>query len=198
MTTIAVDLKHGTIAADGQSTSGIIIRSKCVVKLLVGKNEQGQRAIFGVCGQMGMLEMLAEWVAAGAKFDAKPKSDAEWDMVIVDQSGVRQAHSSWPALFKAEDIHATGQGYEVAYGALDAGATPEQAVKIACARTNGSGGAITVINIAEALGTGDGELIASASGVFHIAPPILDPVRFTRDEARAAVRAVNAANEAGR
>jgi ATP-dependent HslUV protease subunit HslV len=155
VTTIATDGK--TIAADSLLTFGRERSLRPVDKILVRK-----RAIFAVAG-LRVLDILADWYEAGARLDAVPKIEStdEWVMLVITREGMNYYHSRAPVPCPVSPPFAIGSGGEFAQGAMDAGASPERAVEIACRRSVESGPPIQVVDIAEALGLAKPKLEAA-------------------------------------
>ncbi|MGE3064106.1 MAG: hypothetical protein AB7K67_00850 [Hyphomicrobiaceae bacterium] len=150
MTTIATD--GTTIAADGRRLwNGGQIAGDAHQKIVVRDNY-----IYALTGLAPMFEPMIAWHRRGAPVDDLPKmgSDAEWGaLIVVDSSGTVTKYSdSCPYPETLPTPIAFGAGMDYAMGAMAAGASPERAVQIAAELCTHTGGAITVIDIAEALG----------------------------------------------
>ena len=147
MTTIATDGR--TIASDSLMSFGHERSLHPSKKIHVGKG-----AIYATCGLGGLLEVLAKWHEDGAKPDAVPKTggDEEWAMLVITRAGMSYIHSKALFAVPVAPPFSIGGGGEFATGAMEAGATPERAVEIACRRSNKSGLPVQVVDIAEALG----------------------------------------------
>jgi hypothetical protein len=147
MTTIAYDLHHGTIAADGQMVRGYEIIRTDTPKLIVCGG-----AIYGITGSHAMLEPLIAWHQSGANANILPPGE-DWCLLVIDASGAAlyckdapHADRQLPCAF------AFGTGREIARTAMRLGQTPAQAVALAIEFDMGSGGTIQVFDIAAALG----------------------------------------------
>lgn len=148
MTTIAI--KDGIIAADSLTTFGNERGLRPTKKIAVGK-----KAVYAVSGVGGMLDVLVDWHEAGADPRNMPVvgSGERWTLLVA------RRHCS-PCLFNSEAPYpqwvdtpfAMGSGGDYALGAMDHGASAEEAVAIACVRDTASGLPIQSVNIAEALG----------------------------------------------
>lgn len=147
MTTIATDGK--TIAADGLACMGDEPIQRDAVKIVVN----GGR-LYALAGTQALFPALIEWHHAGAKpADAPAKTDGlRWSLLVADgpQSVVGYADHC-PYADRVTFPFAFGSGQDFATGAMEAGATPAEAVAIACRRDIRSGGEIMVVDIAEAL-----------------------------------------------
>lgn len=147
MTTIITD--GITIASDGMICSGGARVSMKDKKILV---EDG--VIYALAGTQCLMRPLIDWVKAGADVEKAPKAgtDNSWGLLVIDRSGARHYHYQCPYPEPIDLPWATGSGRDWALGALKAGASPAEAVRVACEIDISSGGDIQVIDIAEALG----------------------------------------------
>lgn len=150
MTTIAVNRTH--IAADGRSTwnePGVQphIHREDRVKLMVGPDW-----IYAFAGETSIRDTLMRWHLAGAKPEDVPASRKSWAMLIVasGQAFFFDDGSPYPTDIRLPFAMGTGESF--AMGAMDAGASPEEAVRIAAARDPFTGGAIISWDIAKVLG----------------------------------------------
>lgn len=96
-----------------------------------------------------------EWVESG-RHSRPPPTEGEnaWTLLIIDSDGARMIEKGCPYPVGVEYPFALGSGREVAYGAMDAGASPRRAIEIACLRDTGTSGAIMTIDIAMSLSLG--------------------------------------------
>jgi hypothetical protein len=81
---------------------------------------------------------------------------------VIDAGGIVRYSSAAPY---AAPVHAPwglGQGAEFALGAIYAGASPKEAVEIACRLSTTSGLPVKVVDIAEALGIGPDRVLWAA------------------------------------
>lgn len=135
MTTIATDGK--TIAGDSQMQTDFVCQggSKKLFTLKDG-------SIVGFCGQSQFWLPLVEWLNGGDRPELK---DAEFGAIILTPEG-RIFHLD-DGFYKTEcpPPYAMGSGGGFAMGAMLAGKTPEEAVKIAAKLDVYTGGKITVM-----------------------------------------------------
>ena len=148
MTTIAVDGK--SIAADGRarnSWGGIV--SESVQKIIV----KG-RTIYAVAGSKALVEPLIKWYESGHDPGNLPvcTDDRGWSLLVIYKAGCALFTRIAPYPELVEMPFALGTGTDYALGAMRAGASAAEAVRIACELDSGSGGEIQVIDIADALG----------------------------------------------
>jgi ATP-dependent protease HslVU (ClpYQ) peptidase subunit len=139
MTTIACDGK--SMASDGRSTDeGGLICSESVVK--VRRLKDGR--IFGLSGTPFDLDNIERWFNEGGEF---PEVGEQFDVLLLDKDGCVYCYDRKGDCTEEMLPAAIGSGCELAIGAMEAGATPAEAVRIACKRHNGSGGKITVLSL---------------------------------------------------
>jgi ATP-dependent protease HslVU (ClpYQ) peptidase subunit len=141
MTTIATDGK--SMAGDGISImDGTIIDTSSIK---VEKLSDG--SLFGACGSASDAMRLAAFLNAGGEGDWPKRSDNFGAIVVRPDGGVFTV-SEHDGLVKARAPIAMGSGGDYALGAMDAGASPAEAVGIAIRRDPRSGGLITEVLLA--------------------------------------------------
>lgn len=140
MTTIAWDGK--TLATDSQRTSGDIVESDDEKKLYVDIG--GYLAVAG-CGDLMGSEEIFNWIKSN-KVDQFPKIDSKDVSSVIcikkDRSVLIYRHDGHGRSISHRGILADGSGWEIALGAMDAGATAVEAVEIAIKRDINSGGKV--------------------------------------------------------
>lgn len=139
MTTIAY--RDDVIAGDTQVTCGSVIDGWAQKVFRKGP------ILFGASGDSGRCDVFCDWVMGGLKGDAPRLKDADGDasgflfpggdLVLWRYQDVWTRHRA--------PFFAYGSGYEIALGAMIAGATAEQAVRAAAERDTKTGGEITVL-----------------------------------------------------
>lgn len=128
MTIVAWDGK--SIAADRQSTC--VGLKETVTKIKVTDNG----TIMAATGSYGGGLILMDWYDKGAKAEDYPsfqQDDDKWCRLIVFESGQQspQVYEQHPVpLYFQDKFQAWGSGRDYALGAMAAGATAEEAVKI--------------------------------------------------------------------
>lgn len=136
MTTIAWDGK--TLAVDSFETSSNVIVSRNRKKLFL---DVGDYAAVAVCGCTYEMLSFVEWLRDKTKSPPNIESGAA---ICIDRKGKVYSYypknSTTPVLEKGNLTD--GSGHEIALGALDAGATAVEAVKIACKRNVYTGGKV--------------------------------------------------------
>ena len=140
MTTIAY--RDGVMAADGRVTDGqLVVTDECkkIRKLSDG-------ALFALCGDDYLEEAIVEWLEA-CEPETVPPTGKDFTAILVDTSGNLSTYSGVGERFLPwYDVKfaAFGSGGELAYGAMEMGATADQAVAVAIRRNTHSGGLIQV------------------------------------------------------
>jgi hypothetical protein len=143
MTIIA--FKDGVMAADTARFSG---NGRYIVGHVQKLRRLKSGGVFGACGPAPSIEKayaaLNEW-APGAVLNPLDKASDEDVSGIVALPDGSVWHFWWDMKpLKCPDHYAVdGYGDEIAIGALEAGATAEQAVSICIRRSAGCGGSVT-------------------------------------------------------
>lgn len=143
MTTIAWDGQ--TLAADTQMTFGGDIDAHTV------KITKRGPVLAGASGTTSCCQAFLDWFASGMIGDPPPSAHptnadwSYWGLIIYDGRIILHTETGW-VRFTAP-LYALGSGANVAAGAMEHGATADEAVKIAMKRDNKTGGEITVLAI---------------------------------------------------
>ncbi len=128
MTTIAY--KDRIMAADSGCFNGGLYEGE-VDKISILPDA----GVIGCCGEYGAILKVIEWLTAGGKPREKPRlsRDSEFTGLLVRPNGeVVHYQLGLRPLRLTADFHAIGSGRQIAVGAMAAGASAEQAVRIAC------------------------------------------------------------------
>ena len=138
-----------TIAADGLTTFGDEWAMRPSVKIKVVNG-----CIYAYAGILAMRDVITEWYSARVDYGNPPKSPEKdaWTLLVIDQTETHyhvDSNTPWPIVVDVP--YAMGSGDRYALGALHAGATPREAVEIACKLSISCGPPIQELNIAEAL-----------------------------------------------
>jgi hypothetical protein len=138
LTTIACDGK--SMAADSQTSNGQIY----------GYGQKVWRApdgrIFGACGDTAQCIKFRRWMMEGGEF---PKLNESLTALILNPDGTVDWIDEDGEMIRMMTPCSAGSGGDFATGAMEAGATPEEAVAIAAKRDTGTGGVITVLHLEE-------------------------------------------------
>lgn len=141
MTTIAY--RDGIMAADSLATGGDVRRGE-VAKL----DTLADGTILGLTGSSGLAPLVCAWLAAGAKWEDRPKLPDGLTIggLLVRPGGTVFVISTNFVLQQVTaEFHAQGSGNEIAIGAMAMGATAEQDVAVAAKFDIYTGGAITTL-----------------------------------------------------
>lgn len=128
MTTIAY--RNGIMAADsGCFNAGLYEGEVDKISILP------DLGVLGCCGEYGAILKVVEWLTSGGKPSEKPRlsRDSEFAGLLVKWDGeVVHYQIGLRPLRMAAEFHAIGSGRHLAIGAMAAGVSAEQAVRIAC------------------------------------------------------------------
>jgi len=138
MTTIAY--RDGVMAADSHvGCNGV--RSGTARKVF----EHDGGAIAG-SGSFGEVLRFKDWIVAGADEDARPELK-ESNLIWFRRDGSFIEYDPAGSLSFEAPFYAIGSGREIAIGAMAAGATAEEAVRIASDWDSETGGEIVTVEI---------------------------------------------------
>lgn len=131
MTTIAY--RDGIMVADSQLTD----RGVCAGQVRkIAKSPDG--GLIGCCGSLHELHILHQWMEAGACGKPPAIVDEGSEALLVRPDGtvhwIGHAKTDEAYLVEISDVryHAAGSGYKLAIGAMAAGASAEEALRICC------------------------------------------------------------------
>lgn len=142
MTTIATDGK--TMAADTK-VSGDGLYHCDIEKLIRAKNGD----ILGWCGSAFDRDGFEAWYNSG--MSGKPDVGEGFEGLVLRKNGTVLCVNDKGYSFDHTLPAAAGSGAQVAYGAMDCGASPSEAVFAAIKRDAGSGGRVVSMAIQEPL-----------------------------------------------
>lgn len=143
MTTIVWDGK--TLATDSRATHADIVESDSVKKLFKIKSSRSNYLACAVCGDYVQGLKIIKWLKAGMSDDF-PEIDKDRTTSVIclrEDKALdiyRSVDKGFPLPIKG--LYTDGSGWELAMGAMDAGATAIEAVKIAIKRDIHSGGKV--------------------------------------------------------
>ena len=141
MTTIAY--RDGVMAADTALIGGGVVEG-AFKKIAQSHGTDGPTTI-GCAGSAGYFQPFVDWVRGKGEKPAPDKDDG-FDALVVRPDGSVEAYDRLMVALPIEaPFHAIGSGKELARGAMAAGATAEEAVKIACLFDTGSCEPVTVV-----------------------------------------------------
>lgn len=135
MTTIAY--RDGVLAADTLATSNGLRDDYGTKVWRVGK------VLVAAAGTRALCLKFREWVAAGMDGES-PFAKGDGNGIVVSDAGIVcwSENGCWPV---GQPFYALGSGYQVAMGAMEMGATAEDAVRAAIKWDTSSGGEITAL-----------------------------------------------------
>jgi ATP-dependent protease HslVU (ClpYQ) peptidase subunit len=142
MTTIVAT--RDRIVCDSQVTHGNTLYRADKVEVVRG-------ALVGVAGGNEQTGQFLRWFKDGAKASKTPViTDPEFDVIVLDRSGLRIYTSSFEPDRITDPYYAIGTGSYAALAAMLCGKTPEEAVEIACRVDNNSGPPVQTFLLANA------------------------------------------------
>lgn len=144
MTTIAWDGKHFVAdrqvhyngIADGEHTK------------IVKREKDG--ALCGGCGDAALVAAFKRWFLKGEKGDPPPLSvgtDCASSALIIYPNGTMVMHEKTGWYETINDKWAAGTGWEIAVGAMHAGASAEEAVRIAGKLDGATGNTVDILEL---------------------------------------------------
>jgi len=137
-----------TIATDGRSMAGdgqIADQFDTVLDTARAKvHRLSNGSVVGGAGNSFDLLSWRNWLEAGKQGDC-PISDERFAGLILSTDGVILWVDHKGREIEVPGPCAIGSGQDFAIGAMEAGATPEEAVRIACKRDSGTGGAVIAL-----------------------------------------------------
>jgi ATP-dependent protease HslVU (ClpYQ) peptidase subunit len=139
MTTIAY--RDGILAADGRTTYGNTIftdNNKKIHRLSDG-------ALFALCGDVSYVQPMLDALEDDEAELPIAEEGSSFTAVIVEKNGKLRLYEGRGGYIALDaPYYAFGSGEEYAIGAMDMGASAEEAVKVASGRDLGTGGVIQI------------------------------------------------------
>lgn len=138
MTTITY--RDGVMAADTLVTSG-----NC--RLGAHRKIGGRNGLlWGGCGDAAWCKRFRDWVATGLRGKlTKPPNERTGGMIVLPDDKILMVHASGYELRDGLAFWADGSGADYALGAMQMGATADEAVRAAMAWDRATGGDVMVI-----------------------------------------------------
>lgn len=128
VTTIAY--RDGVLAADSQVTAGDIYRGNA--RKVFAVNTSVGRTLVAASGSRGAAEAFRTWIREGGEKPEIHKDDTLLGIVVRPDGTVEVWNERLAKQPVVAPFVAAGSGNEIAMGAMGAGASAEEAVKIAC------------------------------------------------------------------
>jgi len=143
MTTIACN--NECIATDTQYDGGTSISHESKIWALKSKNGY---SLFGGSGALADVLKFLKWYSLGKHWDKKPQFNKEWYVIELTKDGMIIDWDDYmvPKEYP-EKIDSCGSGSSWAIGAMEAGASPIDAVSIASKHDTDSGGLPEMLNL---------------------------------------------------
>ena len=136
MTTIATNGK--TLAADR-----LMSANGDRVGYITKAHRAPDGSVFGVSGPTADCQRFVRWLTEEP--NDKPDLSEDFSALVLSPEGVVTYYCSKLEPVEFGEVSAIGSGADFAIGAMFAGASPQEAVKIACIRDVYSGGDVTVL-----------------------------------------------------
>lgn len=143
MSTVIADVKNKRLISDRQMS----IHSTPVTKVFKVEGYDGKPVLIGGVGNLSTILRFVDWYKAEDPEFPEPDIEGSY-MLVMESKGhlVYYAENLMPITI-TEKLFAIGSGGDYAMGALDAGASPEQALKIASNRDGGTGKGKTEVKL---------------------------------------------------
>ena len=139
MTTVA--FRDGVLAADTLSTTNGL-RDDYGVKVWKFRGVIGAAA-----GSRALCLKFQDWIRGGMQGDCPFEGQDDGNGFIAAPNGVAVCWSTngpWPV---RAPFYALGSGYQLAMGAMEAGASAEEAVRVAIKHDTGTGGEVVAVRL---------------------------------------------------
>lgn len=105
----------------------------------------GQYVLYGAAGNYGEIQAVREWLDAGAPESTKPSVDDYGGLVVDKYNNLFKLEKGLYFIPIYADFFAVGSGRDVAFGALDNGATVMQAIESAIKFDIYTGGNVEIL-----------------------------------------------------
>jgi ATP-dependent protease HslVU (ClpYQ) peptidase subunit len=137
MTTIACD--KTSMACDSLTDHGNI-RLLTDSKIVRVRNE-----LIGMAGLKEGSLLFVEWYKGDRK--QRPQIKIDFSVIVLNEKGIFLYQEYFVCIKVRHDFYALGSGAEAALGAMHAGASPKEAVEIACKVNMNTGLPVRVYNL---------------------------------------------------
>lgn len=138
----AIAYRDGIMAADSVGWT-----ADCHVKVTVAPKikRRGDGSIFGASGNTDEIKLFCEWVITGATEGEEPSITGDFGAILVTPDGKVWACGRKCVFYEFfGEFIALGMPEKFMYGALFAGASAEETVRLAVLHTDGAGGTVQV------------------------------------------------------
>jgi len=145
MTTIAI--KDGVVASDSMQTGYFIDQVNAVKTKKLKRISDCQTVIVGGAGTFSEVHQFMDWVEYSCnKEDYISSNDRDSTLFVVDSEGVWKYDTYYKPIYSGK-MSAFGSGAQFAMGAMMAGATAEEAVRIAIELDTNSGRDVVTLRL---------------------------------------------------
>lgn len=141
MTTIATDGR--SMAGDGQREH----RGTVIMRNAVKIRRLSDGRIVGTAGDVAFGMAMVDWLENGGDVPTFPSDSDGGIVLLLNPGGSASIFDKYGKEMPVELPCAIGSGMDLAIGAMEAGASPRDAVAIAARRDGGTGGHIAVLNL---------------------------------------------------
>jgi hypothetical protein len=121
-----------SLAVSGDLTAGALIK----------KVWRYNGNVYGMTGQLNDLEVIKQWQLGGC--EGEPEFSDDFSAMMLTKKGIFFFDKTLQ-YHKGANLWALGNGRELALGAMYAGASPTQAVRIACKLNVNTGGPVRTL-----------------------------------------------------
>lgn len=135
MSTVIADRKSRRMVADRKMT----LHSTSVAKVFKVQGFDGAPWLLGGAGVMSSLLAFVEWFKDPSTETAAPPMEGLHVMAMNYKGQLYLYYGTTQPIHLQDKFFSIGSGGDYAMGALEAGATPEQALRIASKRDSGTG-----------------------------------------------------------
>lgn len=150
MTTIVCDGDRGICASDTRLSNGMgFIYPTDVEKIHLIEDDEGNRYICGGAGSYDEVQLFCAWIVNGMNQEDYPLADFSGysDLFLMDSKGDIYSFEKSGIPIPVGRVGCFGSGGPIALGAMEAGASVEQALEIAIKYDSASGGSIYIADI---------------------------------------------------
>lgn len=135
MSTVIADVKNRRMLSDKKMT----LHATSVAKVFKVKGYDGEQWLVGGVGSMTMLTQFVEWFKDTTTATETPSMENTQALALNSKGQLFLYYATPYPIHIRDKWFAIGSGGEYAVGALEAGATPEQALRIATKRDANTG-----------------------------------------------------------
>lgn len=149
MTTIVCDRERKVMASDSQITGQYIHETDFQKIVEITDEHEEVVGLIGFAGRPSRVQYFIDWFNAGCNPENWPKQleDDFVEIVVMHEDGSTHVYQDSPYPIIVEENITVGSGGSYAKAALMAGASAEEAVKIAICLDEYSGGEVVVKSI---------------------------------------------------